>query len=117
MICLPSLTIPLPWLRNINFIERTSSTEGSGSNTTNSEESGTVSLHLARWIALGLDMFCDLNEVIGICLLLEDKETWDGGCSQEDSRQHVSVLDCIYAHIFTLIQSAVVLLPDHMFDP
>jgi len=74
MICLPSLTIPLPWLRNINFIERTSSTEGSGSNTTNSEESGTVSLHLARWIALGLDMFCDLNEVIGICLLLEDKE-------------------------------------------
>ena len=29
----------------------------------------------------------------------------------------VSLPNCIYTHIFTLIQSAMVLLPDHMFDP
>ena len=93
----PSLTILPPWLRNINFIERTtSSTERSGSNTTNSEEPGTVSLHLACCIACSLDMFCDLNEVIGICLLLEDEENTG---RRMLAGRFLTTCECIRLHI------------------
>ncbi|KAG2342571.1 hypothetical protein BDR05DRAFT_948926 [Suillus weaverae] len=49
-------------------------------------------IHIAHWIPCGLDMFCNLTQVIQVCLLLERRSS--GGrirrrthCLQEDFRQ------------------------------
>ncbi|KAG2747049.1 hypothetical protein P692DRAFT_20736700 [Suillus brevipes Sb2] len=36
-------------------------------------------IHVARWIPRGLDMFCDLKQVIQVCLLLEQEEAVEDG--------------------------------------
>jgi hypothetical protein len=42
-------------------------------------------IHIARWIPHSLDMFCDLNQVIQVSLLLEEEaaEAEDGDETEE----------------------------------
>ncbi|KAG1722821.1 hypothetical protein EDB19DRAFT_1954498 [Suillus lakei] len=41
-------------------------------------------IHIARWIPCGLDMFCDLKQVIQMCLLLEQEEAAEDGDGTEE---------------------------------
>jgi len=41
-------------------------------------------IHVARWIPCGLDMFCDLKQVIQVCLLLEQEEAAEDGDEMEE---------------------------------
>ncbi|KAG2147370.1 hypothetical protein BD769DRAFT_1382415 [Suillus cothurnatus] len=41
-------------------------------------------IHVARWIPHGLDMFCDLKQVIQVCLLLEQEEAAKDGDEMEE---------------------------------
>jgi hypothetical protein len=50
-------------------------------------------IHVARWIPRGLDMFCDLNEVIRVCLLLEDEENTDGTDDEQSSSARRKILN------------------------
>ena len=44
-------------------------------------------LHIATWIPRAFDMFCDLAEVIKVCLLLEEEDN-NGG--EEKDKSEVS---------------------------
>jgi len=50
-------------------------------------------IHIARWIPCGLDMFCDLKEVIQVCLLLEDEEDADGTEDEQSSSIRRKILE------------------------
>ena len=44
-------------------------------------------LHVARWIPRAFDMFCDLGEVIKVCLLLEEE---NNASDEEEDEADVS---------------------------
>ncbi|KAG1816573.1 hypothetical protein EV424DRAFT_1348185 [Suillus variegatus] len=43
-------------------------------------------IHIARWIPRGLDMFCDLKQVIQVCLLLDQEEAAEDGDETEEEQ-------------------------------
>ncbi|KAG1738252.1 hypothetical protein EDB19DRAFT_2025453 [Suillus lakei] len=53
-------------------------------------------IHIARWIPRGLDMFCNLKQVIQMCLLLEQEEAAKDGDRMEEEHikaAHRKILD------------------------
>ncbi|KAG1721383.1 uncharacterized protein EDB91DRAFT_1064411 [Suillus paluster] len=47
-------------------------------------------IHVARWIPWGLDMFCNLKQVIQVCLLLEEDEAAADGDRSEEEQVKIS---------------------------
>ncbi|KAG2127288.1 uncharacterized protein EDB93DRAFT_1109329 [Suillus bovinus] len=72
-------------------------------------------IHIARWITHGLDMFCDLKQVIQVCLLLEqDEAIEDGDLTDAQAKiAHTNILNNIDDHTHAHYKRTFEYVTDH----